>query len=394
LEESGERQRLLAAHRDHFLQFAEEGSAKANGAEETAWFGRFDAEHGNFRTALEWSKACGDWPEYARMCASLWIYWMVRGLWSEARGWLEAGVANAGQVDPVIYSKLLYQAGQVANYMGDLARARGLLETCVALRRDAGDRKDLSGALCALGGVLTRSREGRRAAAILEEALSVARESDDPLRTGLALCELGLVGMDARTFEEAASYFDEALVIFRRTGATRQIASALHNLGDIAKRQGAYARAEGLVRESLAMAVEAGDRHLIARTVHLLGSVASERGRYDEAAAHFATALEMDRETGDREGVACAVEGFAGVAAAQGRPDRALLLAGAAVAARGSEAALYPPGERVTLERQLLTARSALGDDAAARAFDEGRALTLAQAVSLALGKPATPCRT
>src|SRR6476660_8520242 len=64
------------------------------GPEPIAWLDRLEAEHDNFRAALEWSQEAGRAGEGLRLAAALAWFWPRRGYLSEGRRWLEAVLAS------------------------------------------------------------------------------------------------------------------------------------------------------------------------------------------------------------------------------------------------------------------------------------------------------------
>jgi hypothetical protein len=80
------------------------------------------------------------------------------------------------------------------------------------------------------------------------------------------------------------------------------------------------------------------------------------------------------------------VEGLAALAGAQGRWQEAAQLLGAAAIVREANGFPLRRGERATRDRTVAAAQAALGEAAYAVAWAAGRALSLDEAVALALG--------
>jgi hypothetical protein len=94
----------------------------------------------------------------------------------------------------------------------------------------------------------------------------------------------------------------------------------------------------------------------------------------------------MVSELGDKLGIAISLEGLAGVVAALGSSLPAARIWGAAERLRAEVGSPLSPRDRPDYDRRVATARKALGDDAAFdRARQEGGALTLEQAIAIAL---------
>ena len=96
----------------------------------------------------------------------------------------------------------------------------------------------------------------------------------------------------------------------------------------------------------------------------------------------------MYHELDNRPGLARCLEGLAGLDAAEARlPRRAIVLAGAARAVR--DVCQFPlrPIEETLLEASLQPAKSSLGEAATWAALQDGQALSISDAIALALAQ-------
>ena len=82
-------------------------------------------EQDNFRAALDFALGCGS-PAGPRLARALGGFWLARGLFNEARGWLERALA-AGPADPALRADLHRLLGAVLFAIGDLERAQAIL---------------------------------------------------------------------------------------------------------------------------------------------------------------------------------------------------------------------------------------------------------------------------
>jgi hypothetical protein len=102
----------------------------------------------------------------------------------------------------------------------------------------------------------------------------------------------------------------------------------------------------------------------------------------------FEEGLAIRRELGDRRGIAYSLAGLAAAVAALGNHLRAARIWGASERLCGEIGSPLQANERPRYDRRVAMARVALGDDAAFdRAWQEGHALTLEQALELAFEK-------
>ncbi len=92
---------------------------------------------------------------------------------------------------------------------------------------------------------------------------------------------------------------------------------------------------------------------------------------------------------GNLPGVVGSLEGLAGLAAATAAPRRAARLWGAANVLRQEMGNARSVDERIAYERQVKPVRAMLTTEGFDRAWDEGRAMTLDDAVRYALDEQA-----
>ena len=114
LAEAGEAGQARQRHALAFLGLAERES-------ELAVLAR---EHDNFRAALSWSLSVGG-ETGPRLACALGSFWMARGFFQEARGWLERALACSQ--DRHLRVGLLWLLGAVLSETGDLERAEAIL---------------------------------------------------------------------------------------------------------------------------------------------------------------------------------------------------------------------------------------------------------------------------
>jgi len=114
--------------------------------------------------------------------------------------------------------------------------------------------------------------------------------------------------------------------------------------------------------------------------------IATDRSSPDLAMEHFREALAEGRAIGDFVTIVNGLEQMAGACVVAGQSALALRLAGAAATTREALSIVLPAAHQAKVDRYLVRAREDLGDEAADRAFAEGRALTTDEALCLAFG--------
>ncbi len=346
LRDAGEEEATRRRHLMRFIQLAERAEPELIGPHQASWLDRLDMEHDNFRVALEWTGPRNtDAEAVARLAATLWRFWMMRGHIGEARRWLDRAIEGArGRAAPEIVARAENGAGAIAYMQGDYGAARSLFEESLAVRREVGDPWEIAGSLNSLGNLAYALGDYSGARSLYEQAFEIVRGLDDKLA----------------------------------------LAASLNNLGGVATSQGDFTVARTWLEESLAIEEELGNRAGVAEGLYLLANLALARGDELGARGLYKQSLAIAQEIDDRTFVADSLTGLASVAGALGRPEVAALIFGAAEAVRESLGITLPPSERTMHERKVATARAGLDGDRFRAAWERGRQLPLEAAVDYA----------
>jgi hypothetical protein len=211
---------------------------------------------------------------------------------------------------------------------------------------------------------------------------AIARRSGDPLVLGRAL---GIRAALPQPLATARPLADEAAQQLRAAGSLCDLANLLSNVGYTAICEEAYTEAAELLEEALDTAYAGAAAPRRFAWIHgNRGLTALFLARYDEAAEAFQS--ELSHGVGNYT-VAEGLLGLAAVAAVAHDNERAALLSGAAAATAG-EAVWAPNAQALARveERFLAPARARCPAAAWRRAERRGRALSVRDAVSAALG--------
>jgi predicted ATPase/serine/threonine protein kinase len=383
---SGEAAATRRAHAAYCLVLAEEETAGHADATDAKWADRFEMEHDNLRSALEWLIESGDAAWGMRLGTALFRFWETREHFGEGRDRLVRllnlpGAAARSRAR----ARALFAAGVLAGDQGDYASAQKLLEESLEIARELKDDSGVAVSLNALA-VFSRDRgELAAAGALFEESLALCRQSGDGMAAARALSNLASVVRLQGDHARARSLYEECSASFAQLGDRTGMAWSLDYQGDVAREQGEEEVARSLYEKSLAAFRELGDAWGTAGTLADLGNLARERNDHAGARAFYAESLRLFQGLESKRGIARLLECFACSAAAQARPERSLRLAGAAAALRQSVGAPLPPAERARLDKNLEAARQAMSDTAGAAAWMEGWAMSLEKAIASAL---------
>ena len=390
LQESGEEQEIKRAHAQYFLALAEEGESEVRGPEAAMWLERLEAEHDNLRAALSWALAQEKVELELRLAGALWQFWWMRGHYSEGRRWLENVLAVDGRGSPSARAMALAGIGEIASHQGDLDQAQEACEEGLKLlAHEASEAKIYL--LLSLGKVaLLRGEDYERATQVNEEALALSREMRHRMGLATSLLHLGLVSQRRGDSEGATEFYEESTALFREWGDKQGLAFCLNNLGVVAITQGDLVQAQKLTEEAVALLRELGSRGDVSIGLQNLGWIAFLRNELGKAVDRYKQSLTLAWDTGFYALVLDDLVGFACLAGAQGDAVRAAQLCGAAEALH--EATGYPkdPISHAEMEPYLASGRSKIHEAEWAKAWEEGRTMSLEGAVSYALEQQAS----
>jgi predicted ATPase len=379
---SGEEPLTRRAHAAYCLVLAEEGAAEDSGANLTEWLDRFEIEHDNFRTALEWLSKTDDAEWGLRLGTALFRFWEMREYLTEGRDWLGKLLKLGGAAAPTkTRLRALFAAGVLAGEQGDYIVADALIKESAEMARQLEDKRSIAIASNARA-VNARDRGDIAVArALFEESLALWRELRDPLAVARALSNLANVVKLQGDYTHARSLHQECLSIFRELGDKTGIGWALNHQGDVLRDQGDSVAARSLYQQSLATFRELGDRWGIAGSLADLGNLARAERDYPVADSLYRESMRVFQELEHKRGIARLLECFACSAASQSEPERSLRLAGAAAALRRSLGAPLTPAEQAKLERSLEPARQELTTTAGGTAWLEGWVMPVEKAI-------------
>ena len=343
LEDSGEAEMLQRRHAEHFLELGEQAELNTR-VYSGEWIERLQQEHDNLRAALDRLGASGEHELVLQLSGALADFW--------------------------------HQGGHVAEGKHRLERALQGHERPTAARARA-----LTGAAFMAYG----SGDAVAARSIGEQALELHRGFGDPRGAALDLNVLTVTSIEEGDFEQAQQLAEESLALFRQAGdehntvaATRTLAFTYHSRGDLDR---ACTLHEANLRQTQAL----GFKETEAATLGSLAMIAFEQGRIEDALALGKQNLIACRDLGSLHGLAQSLcRNASSFAVLPGKADTAARLLSCFEAQRDrigvSEAWIARMNEQT-----LSAIRAQLDERVFAEAWEEGRALTIDEAVAVAL---------
>lgn len=370
-------------HCQYFTHLAETAEPELTGSHQTEWLALLDQDHNNYRAALKWALE-HDQPELLlRLSGAVWRFWYTRGFISEGRDWLETGLSRYPQIGGEIRAKALNGAGVLAHAQSDNRRARAAFEESLVLYRAAEQKGRVAIALNNLGAIAVAEGDFVKAIELHSQALVLRRELGDRYGIASSLSNLGGAAMSLKDYRQAAPYLEESLALRRELGDTWGVALSLNNLGAGAVYLKDYRQAYHYHQQSLAIRRALGDKWGVAVSLVNLALVTFQLGNLDEAFDLGKESLNLRQELDDKEGIAICLEIFARIASSQKQASLASRLLGAATYLRQLIQVPLQPFEMEDYEQILSGLKSEIPARAFEMAWEEGRALSVAQAIML-----------
>jgi len=385
LAESEEAERISAAYARYFLLLAEESEGEFRGPEQAVWSTRLDAELDNLRAGLAWFLEQGQVEDALRLATALHPFWYEGGYWQEARRWLEEGVACGARVAPAVHVRAIQSLGSFLSERGEVEKATPLLQEALALSRQLNHPRGCIRALNALGGVAMRQGCYDVALSRFEEALLLCTAPEQRTWTGVLLKNAGNAARHAGDLAIARQRYEEVLARHHEEDNAEVRAVTLVDLGAIALADGDLEEAEARLTESLAVSRAGRIKPWAAYALGGLGELARRRSHLDLACRHQHEAMTLARSVGDVFLVLHLLGDTAMLMCTLGRLESAARLKGAEMAQRDALQLPVPSVHVTEGEETLAHARDGSSEGAFNRAWLEGQAMSLDQAITYAL---------
>lgn len=430
LDEMNEAAKLHDQHLKYFLDLAEQADKEIHGPRQVEWLDRLEAEHDNYRAALDWCITNGDIESALYLIGSLsgqGRFWSVRSYFGEARKWFDKVqlLLDHSQYH-LAYATALNGVSFIASLQGDYSSAISMAEESQRICESMGSAGEmgLAGALYGIGRAeFWGGGDRQHAQTCFERSAAIYRTSGNRWEQALALFGLGIVARERNNYEQAQAFFEEGLALFKELEDAFGLGRVYELLGRLSRDQGNYDQAYRMHEQGLKY-----DRHLrfqvgISSSLLALGIISRIQGDYDQAEtlleeaanicrefsladdisafysgcanlhrgdyavskAHFIQFTKINHKLGIHNQVGEGLFGLAAVAAGLQQYERAARLAGAGQAVHDAIAWAMDPNDRIEIDPLLQIARERLGDTKFEALAAEGHAMTMEQAVTYAL---------
>jgi predicted ATPase/class 3 adenylate cyclase len=357
LEASGSGEAIHRRHLEAYVDWAEEVAAHLLGEERSEWLDRFDADHDNVRTALDWAAVHGETDLAQRLAAASWRFWQSRGHLYEGRSRLETVVSLQGG-EPLHRARALEALGGVYWWQGEIDRCVAPYREALAIQRELGDPGEIANAIY-------NAAIGQSVAAVTS-------------------------GVTEEVRREVFGLYDEGEAIYRRLGDENGLGNIAFGRGlAVSDLDDDLSGALGLYYESIEHYRRAGNEFGMGWGMFEVAIFSARLDDLETAGEYLEQGLELFAPHRDVSAVVMFLSLAAALALASGDEERSARLAGAVRGLRNSSGAKIVDHEMTRIRGLSIDELDPTREDLAPL-YRSGMEMDLHQAVAYALGRDPT----
>lgn len=346
LAELGEESDAQESHARWCVELAERAEPNLRKHGQAEWLDRLEAEHDNFRAALDWSLKNHKAETAMRLAGALSEFWKMRGFTREGLQWLESALqeSEAGQVEKKTRAKVhlgiaaltlelpqspndgptirqhtaeairiyeeigdtpemihaVYVSGGAPWVEGDFVKAREVFEHGYQLAIHAEDAWGIGGCLHCLGHLAQIDGNPKQAREYFEKSVHILREHGDLWNLAHPLMDIATCYWNEGETKKSLATYEESAENFRTVGSANNVAWQQRLIGLRAMRMGKFDLAKDFFKRSLASTLERGFAADNAAAHNHLGVVATLQGDFATARVYLETALHIQRAANDQ----------------------------------------------------------------------------------------------
>jgi tetratricopeptide (TPR) repeat protein len=245
--------------------------------------------------------------------------------------------------------------------------------------------RGLAEALECLGNLtLLHEKDIPLAQSYFEKCFELYRKHGDEWGMATVIFDLGILAFVQGNYAEAEEYSITSLVKFQELGDRGKIAIVLSGLAELARFLGDYERAGKFWEQNLENFRALRNRHALAWPFQGLGWVSLHEGDYRKGKALFEESLQLSNEMNNKVLMTLCLMGLASILGMTGKPQQAAQLFGAVEFLNESMIHMEPADQK-DFDFYVAEVRRQLDETTFAKAWDEGRAMTMEQAIAFAL---------
>ncbi len=381
----------------HFVYFdrlAEEMWDAFRSADMIAWRDRADDEAENLRAALEWGLE--NHPEEAVHLAG---FYCIIASWiskqAEGLALAQTALDRVKSLRPVdgeadlhrqkLIARALFLQGLVSMGQGNISLTIQALQEAISISRVTEDKRILGYSLEMLFIASTFINVPGGPEAAQEGLIIFTEEIDDTWGLSMAYQNMARVAASKGDLDEKEKYLSKLKDQIREVPLSFQAGLFFMGMGMEESRQRNYTTAKQLFEDGLKIFRRLRNKNFQTVLTSELGHIARRTGDINQAKKIYNETLRSWQDLGNRAAISHQLECFGFLAITEEEPERAVKLFGAAEALREKIQAMMTDYERVEYDQAVARVRSLLTEEEFNSLWNEGRAMTMDQAIEFAL---------
>jgi predicted ATPase len=385
LHASGEEPAILEKHARYYEQLVRKAVEKTG----EITLRHLQGDHDNLWAALAWALDHNH-ALALQMAANLGTelkFWELAGFFKEGRHWLRRILEATPGTVSAPRAKALLAAAELSSAMSDLEYGQVCAAESWRIFHQLGDRRGEADARLASAELAYFQGSYADLAGLLNETMAIAEEIGHT--TGLAKGGrlLGKLVSIYQQYEQSIQHLVRSTALWRELDRPYELAVALNALADSLIKNHRYADAREILQETVEINRSLGYQRGVAHALQNLGEVATELKEFTKARGLFHESLSIRRDLGLRRGYAYSFEGLAHLAEQENQAARAIQLFAAAQTLRLVIGAPLDADVQQQYTQTLVNLRARLGDVYYDTQWSKGAAMTLDQALDLALSQ-------
>jgi len=354
LRESDEETKIRDRHLAYFLGLAEKAAPELHRHTQLDWMDRLRARRDNLRAALGWAIETKQTESALQLAHNLDWYWHICSDYAEGVQWV---LRVLELPDVSLYPEMH------AGVLNQLQHHNFLLGQPVA----------------------AQSHEGQ-SVSYAEQALSIARTNNDVHNSAHALSMIGLNLIIEKNFAEAQLALEESRTLFQQVQDEWGYAYTVMLIGWKSFIQNDLAAALSVTEEAYMLFEKLGERQFMSVTLRYIGVIHVKQGNSKSGLEALKESLLLARQLDIKYEIAAAFYRLGEAAQYLGSPTRTVSLFWAAKTAYDTiNSGMWTQGMDAEFETVLARCRAELGETAFEEAVEQGRAMTMEQAIAYAL---------
>jgi predicted ATPase len=254
-----DRTRFRDLHCAYFAAFMNVREPDLLGRDNTALLHSIDNEINNIRHAWEWALTTLRVDDMHMMMDGVYYYTWLRSGYEDGLKAFQDAVSALRKCDSdrcrIALGSALQNLSAMYLWSGQSkVVALKLAQESVAILRRLDTRRELAGAVGALGWAYSANQEWDSTIPILEEAVALDEETNQHELQAFIMGLLGNIAFHRGRYIESEAWQQQALRLGRKIGDQRTIADSLAGLGNIALTLGEFVKARRFFEQSLVVA--------------------------------------------------------------------------------------------------------------------------------------------